>query len=238
MKKNAMLKIAAILLVAVLLTTCAISATFAKYVTTKSLDANQNARVAKWGVTVDFTGNGADDAVEMFKTQYTKDSAIVVLSDNRVVAPGTANDNALTVTIKGTPEVAVAVTSTLKVELANWTVDLDGDGNRETDYMPVKFYIAHGSDPRQEITVSDLNNYLSTDLAAEIMGGAAFIAPAEGAPITLNKTFTISWEWDYEASAENIVDDEKDTLLGNTYDSTIAFTGAVTVSQYGSNWAK
>ena len=58
MKKNAMLKIAAILLVAVLLTTCAISTTFAKYVTNTADYAPSEARVAKWGLT--FTSINAD----------------------------------------------------------------------------------------------------------------------------------------------------------------------------------
>ena len=47
MKKNVMMRVAAMLLVCVLASTCGISGTFAKYVTsTSSQDA---ARVAKWG---------------------------------------------------------------------------------------------------------------------------------------------------------------------------------------------
>ena len=44
MKKNKMMRIASVLLVAVILTTCAISGTFAKYVT--SGNGSDNARVA------------------------------------------------------------------------------------------------------------------------------------------------------------------------------------------------
>ena len=51
MKKNIMMRLSALLLVAVLLTTCVISGTFAKYVTTGT--ATDSARVAKWGVTVE-----------------------------------------------------------------------------------------------------------------------------------------------------------------------------------------
>ena len=59
-----MLRIASVLLVAVLLTTCIISGAFAKYVT-KDTD-NDSARVAKWGVTVEiendaFTATYATD---------------------------------------------------------------------------------------------------------------------------------------------------------------------------------
>ncbi len=47
MKKNVMMRVASALGVAVLLTTCAISGTFAKYATSTS--GGGNARVAKWG---------------------------------------------------------------------------------------------------------------------------------------------------------------------------------------------
>ena len=56
MKKNKMMRIASVLLVAVLLSTCAISGTFAKYVTTDS--GSDSARVAKFAFTV--SENGTD----------------------------------------------------------------------------------------------------------------------------------------------------------------------------------
>ena len=65
MKKNAMLKIAAILMVAVLLTTCAISSTFAKYVTSDSY--SDTARVAKWGITLTVSQD------KMFADNYSID---------------------------------------------------------------------------------------------------------------------------------------------------------------------
>ena len=55
MKKNTMMRIASVLMVAVLLSTCAISSTFAKYVSSDS--ATDTARIAKWGVEVTATGN-------------------------------------------------------------------------------------------------------------------------------------------------------------------------------------
>ena len=66
MKKNAMLKIAAVLLVAVLLTTCAISSTFAKYVSSYESTA-ETARVAKWGLYVDTTSIGTQ---KLFFSEY------------------------------------------------------------------------------------------------------------------------------------------------------------------------
>ena len=87
MKKNKMMRIASVLLVAVILTTCAISGTFAKYVT--SGNGSDNARVAKFGVTL--TGTA-----DTFKETYAKDDntftleANTVVSTEDVVAPGTS----------------------------------------------------------------------------------------------------------------------------------------------------
>ncbi|MDE6767712.1 MAG: hypothetical protein K2J35_05915, partial [Eubacterium sp.] len=55
MKKNKMMRIASALLVLCLLTTCVISGTFAKYVT--SNDGSDSARVAKFGVSVTVSGS-------------------------------------------------------------------------------------------------------------------------------------------------------------------------------------
>ena len=66
MKKNTMMRLAAILLVSVLLTTSVIGGTFAKYTT--SDNATDNARVAKWGIKVELGAQKND----MFKTEYAK----------------------------------------------------------------------------------------------------------------------------------------------------------------------
>lgn len=53
MKKNKMLRLASVLLIVVILTTCVIGGTLAKYTTSDS--AADTARVAQWGVTVTAT---------------------------------------------------------------------------------------------------------------------------------------------------------------------------------------
>ena len=114
MKKNKMLRIASVLLVAALISTCAISGTFAKYVT-KAV-GEDSARVAKWGVLVTLDGDvfkseyDADDetynpAFDDSESEVTVQSLVV---DN-LVAPGTTNEG-LTATLTGTPEVAVRYT--------------------------------------------------------------------------------------------------------------------------------
>ena len=83
MKKNKMMRIASVLLVAVILTTCAISGTFAKYVTSEN--GSDSARVAKFGVEV--TANGST-----FATEYdTDDTNVVGTIAKSVVSSDTKN---------------------------------------------------------------------------------------------------------------------------------------------------
>lgn len=117
MKKNVMMRLASFLLVAVLISTSAISGTYAKYTTQDS--GKDEARVAKWGVELQVIGNlygetykdviVADDSADGFTVQ-SKDAA------DDVVAPGTKNDEGFTFSLNGTPEVSGEVTVTLGYE--------------------------------------------------------------------------------------------------------------------------
>mgnify|MGYP000791410233 CR=1 FL=1 len=87
MKGSKLPKLAALLLVLTLVTTCFVSGTFAKYVSEG--EGEDAARVAKWGVKVEITGDG-------FKTTYGKDDVnanvdgptVVSSTTEKVVAPG------------------------------------------------------------------------------------------------------------------------------------------------------
>ena len=117
MKKNKMMRIASILMVVTLLSTCAISGTFAKYVTKAS--GEDQARVAKWGVVVTVDGGifgekyvATDEAYLEAEGKYAVISSV---EGEQVVAPGTNSTEIvngdktganLVATVKGTPEVA------------------------------------------------------------------------------------------------------------------------------------
>lgn len=109
MKKNVMMRVAAILLVCVLASTCGISGTFAKYVT--SAEATDTARVAKWGIELTVTGNG------VFAKEYDTDAerkTVVSAGEYKVVAPGTkSSENGIAFSVSGTPEVAFKLTASL-----------------------------------------------------------------------------------------------------------------------------
>lgn len=97
MKKNTMMRVASALLVAVLLTTCAISGTFAKYVTSAS--GSDQARVAKWGF-----GTSTIE-IDMFDGEYNN---VDSKDDTNVVAPGTTKTTEIRLVPvdQGTTEVA------------------------------------------------------------------------------------------------------------------------------------
>lgn len=196
MKKNKMMRIASVLLVAVLLSTCAISGTFAKYVT--SATATDSARVAKWGVKVEATSDA-------FKTAYNSDTddyaAQTVISTVDVVAPGT-NGTLTDVTITGTPEVAVRVTYDADLKLEGWKL---ADG---TEYCPVVFtvegvdYAVGGS----IATVADLEAAVESAIAnckKDYAANTAITATTD-AP-------SVSWSWAFETTGN----DANDTYLGD-----------------------
>lgn len=80
MKKNRMMRLASMLLVAVMMTTCTISGTFAKYVT--SVEATDTARVARWGI-----NSTANVAFDLFDPSYG--TTVNSQYGDNVIAPGT-----------------------------------------------------------------------------------------------------------------------------------------------------
>jgi len=118
------MRIASVLLVAALITTCAISGTFAKYVT--KAEGTDSARVAKWGIVLTMAGDDlfapeykADDETftgSEIDGEPAMDPVVSVRVDpdykgdyTDLVAPGTTNDG-FKASIVGKPEVAVRYT--------------------------------------------------------------------------------------------------------------------------------
>ena len=91
MKKNKMMRIASVLLIVTLLSTCAISGTFAKYVVKGTGEAE--AQVARWGIKISMDGD------TLFSNKYVKSDtgrgvAVLAKGEYDVVAPGTNSDEA------------------------------------------------------------------------------------------------------------------------------------------------
>ena len=181
MKKNVMMRVASALLVAVLLTTCSISGTFAKYVTTNS--AEDSARVAKFGVVIQADGSLYGDnygtgtlsvpTIEADKTLLSVDA------DAKAVAPGTQSDEGLTFSINGTPEVRTKLDVTIAVEniyltAGKYAVMVKAPTVSETSFKADTYYVKDAvgvytlaaggtySDSTEYYTMEDFVNLTST----------------------------------------------------------------------------
>lgn len=207
MKKNVMMRVASALLVAVLMTTCAISGTFAKYTTSGS--ATDNARVAKWGVTVEVTGTQA------FLNNYESGDVVSSVTEEKVVAPGT-NGTLATAEITGMPEVKVNVKREATLELTGWTINTEF-------YCPIVIKV--GSN-----TVSGLDYDNATAFIAAVEALLDYDQDIE-ANQDLDYQVEVTWEWAFNG------DDAKDTKLGDAAaagsPSTIKFTYEIAVNQLG-----
>lgn len=213
MKKNTFMRVASALLVAVLLTTCAIAGTFAKYTT--SANSTDSARVAKFGVVV--AADFGDLFVEEYETTnaWSGDDGVSVKADTGVVAPGT-NGSLADFTVTGTPEVDVAVTYEATLELTGWEIagvyycpieiTVNGVVLKGNDYNSADLFIAA---VEEAIEASAANYDAGTDLSTEVLNDLA-----------------VSWEWKYTGN-----DDVKDTALGDAAAATIGLTISCTITQ-------
>ena len=225
MKKNKMMRIASVLLIAVLMTTCAISGTFAKYVT--SAEGGDSARVAYWGVTV--TAYGEEAFVGKYNDAANANGTKVV-SDEDVLAPGT-NGTLGTVAVTGEPEVMVDITATAELTLEGWMIDAS-DTSAGTFYCPIIFTVTVGN----ETTTIDGSTYRSAaTLEAAVEENVTDLSATNVAANTdLARDVSITWEWKFgtdSAKATNQTD-ANDTKLGDLQTApTIEFTYEVIVTQ-------
>lgn len=203
MRKNKMMRAASVLLVAVMLTTCAISGTFAKYTTKAS--GFDSARVAKWGVTV--TANGTTFAKEYTTTDRSASTIInSVASSDKVLAPGTSGDM-VSATISGTPEVAVKVTYSATLTLTNW------NGAENVEYCPIVFTVNNVTYGTND-TAATIKSQNVSDLITAVQNAIADYSKTYKAGDDLSSksgdALSVSWSWTFENN-----NDTKDTYLGN-----------------------
>ena len=220
MKKNKIMRLASALLVLTLMTTCAISSTFAKYTT--STTGGDKARVAYWGF-----DQGADTTIGLFDSNYTNvTSSGEVDGFSNVIAPGTEDTaefafgytNYKTNAIKA-PEVTYTFTVTPTItgdydELdANpsfkWTLKKPNDA-KATEYQTVAALLA------------DIEKLSGDD------SGSKTYQPGElpDAFTSADEKYTIGWKWDYNGN------DDKDTTLGNSQTlENVTFNITITATQ-------
>ena len=207
LKNNRTMRAAVLLLALVLITSCFVGGTFAKYVT--SGDALDYARVAKWGVTVTAHGTG-----DVFAKEYDaiagQGNTVVAGGEYKVIAPGTKKDNAALVTLSGKPEVAVNVKYTATVTLDKWVYKADESETGEF-YCPIKIKVGN-----ENYYGCDYNSAELFENAVEtaINGYSANYEP--GTDLTNAKAPVVSWAWAFEDKAADAKQtDVKDTYLGD-----------------------
>lgn len=233
MGKNKLLRVG-VLLVAALAASGLVGATMSKYVTEGT--GSDTARVAKWGVAVEVTGDG-------FKTSYSKDDTtssvtqdtVISSTSDKVVAPGTGGTFG-GVKITGTPEVAVKVVTTADVELSGWNIGTNGEF-----YCPLVFTIGTTKINGLDYSLATAGGESSFEKAIKTAIEQATTKQLEaGSDLsTVGESVTYSWEWPFEnGSGKQEQSDELDTLLGNNAadtnpdnDPTIKITVTTTVTQ-------
>lgn len=223
MKKNVMMRLASFLLVAVLISTSAISGTYAKYVTKGT--GSDSARVAKFGVEV--IANG-----DTFATKYDSDEHETVVSAGSVhgytdvVAPGTKGDM-VSMQLTGTPEVDVKVTYTVdKLDLAGWYIN-----GGATYYCPLKITV--NNETFYGLNYADEAAFESA-VKAKIEGYSSYYEANTDLATQDKFALQISWAWDYEGT-DSKQTDANDTALGDlsaqNKAGTIDLTVTTTVTQ-------
>ena len=232
MKKNLMMRIASFLLVAVLISTSAISGTYAKYVTAD--DATDSARVAKWGVVASVDGTLFYDSYKDSKTTWTAGEDTIDITvqaataGQRVVAPGTKNTEGMTIILSGAPEVDVDVVFKFEAD-----EEIMLEKGTYTDYTRPSDANADGT-PIYGNTFDLADNYypvvftLTKDGAVVAQGNVAaiqaYLAPLNTRYDTnegmgaINGEYVLTWEWAFDAANNPNglpTNDKADTYLGN-----------------------
>ncbi len=192
--KNRLMRTACVLLALVLVTSCMVGGTFAKYTTTGT--ASDSARVAKWGIVITPNGN-------LFNATYAKAEGTTITGENSVhgksvsgettadadvVAPGTEGSLS-SVSIGGSPEVALEVKYEANLTLVGWTL---ADGSF---YCPIVVTITNGD----QKTVVQMNEQITTleqfETAVEDAINAFTANYAPNQDMTKVSAPVVSWAW-------------------------------------------
>lgn len=195
MRKNKMMRAASGLLVAVLLSTCAISGTFAKYTT--SVSSSDKARVATWG----FTQTSIDFA-DLFKTAYDQN----VQGNADVIAPGTTNSATFTFKYDG-QETAPEVAYTFKVDTAGSAIADDIKNNPN-----IVWSLDGGAEGNWDTLLDNIKKLSGDD------SGTKTYQPGELPTgfTAADNVHTITWKWMFEKEGTGKdAQDVKDTAMGN-----------------------
>jgi hypothetical protein len=219
MKRRNLTRGASILFALTLITTSVIGGTFAKYVTSDTVE--KTARVAKFGVDISADGELFSTTYKSIDSSKLNGSDLVINSSEEVVAPGAKNDTGVTISVTGEPEVAVAVE--IKLDKSSTDINLpEGsyidptnilkDKNisiaKGDEYYPIKYTVKKGD---SEVGTSGTLGSLTSNGSKDGVLYYAEFGPGTKLEDEVG-TLNLTWAWTFEDSDLN---DAKDTLLGN-----------------------
>jgi hypothetical protein len=215
MKKNKLMRLASGLMVLSLLTTCAISGTFAKYTRTAASD-EQSARVAKWGL------GATETTIDLFSDTYdTTDGGSVDGNGDKVIAPGTGKTSNLYFVSKDgkAPEVAYKLSVSVAAES---TSDDDATATQDISTNPnIKWQVGD----QKDLSWDDFKTAVANLAKHEVNGEATDEYAPNSLPEQLKEdtATTIGWYWAFDETdtkdkigfeVENN-NDEQDTAMGD-----------------------
>lgn len=210
MRKNKMMRVASGLLVATLLSTCAISGTFAKYTT--STESTDKARVAVWGFNKD-----AVTELNLFDSAY--DTTVKANDNDNLIAPGTTKTGTFSIInadVAKDPEVSY-----------NFTVSVAGSSIADTikNNPNIVWQLDNGTFGTWDKLMSDILSLSGTDTdynAGTTQAVTKQYNPGEvPSAFASGKAHTITWKWIFDEHAANkeagtANNDVNDTAMGNT----------------------
>ena len=226
-------RIALILVALLLIAAIAFGAyTYSKYVSSR--EGSGDADVAAWGYTV--TIGDTDDDDPFFAVAYSKDGdeaesteksviASVSSPQTEVVAPGAKGST--TITVSGKAEVnavlsmAVNMTSEIYVELSG----TESSASTTLYYIPILFTLKQGA-----TVVSGCNNVPLANLKAALASNADLSGKILGVSDSVNETYTLSWAWAFEGTAES-AGQPQNTLWTKSGDTYTAYETKITASE-------
>lgn len=212
MRKNKMMRIASVLLVAVLLSTSVISGTFAKYTTSST--GSDTARVAYWGWDAPATID-----IDMFDANYENNAVLSsgeVDGFTNVIAPGTSKTTTFAFGytnynknngVIGAPEVAYQFT-------VNPTIEGDYDSLDENENF---YWTLKKGENGQVETFGEVADLLARvkRLSGDDSGTKTYAAGQLPTAFTsADEVYYIGWVWAFETETD-AEQDADDTKLGN-----------------------
>ncbi len=216
MKTNKMMRIAGFLLVAVMLSTCVISGTFAKYTSTTA--GTDTARVAKWQFKIDtddtvvtsktFTFDLFNTVADTADASETNDANVADATDSKaIIAPGT--QGSFEIKLENLSEVSARYGIAFTGDLKNVPVELQiTQGNAEVTDNGWKNTIAGIN-----VAIADANKLTYSDGTAG--SGNDYVS------------YTVHWRWVFGDPSNNT----SDTTLGLAGTAEPTVTATITVEQ-------